>query len=176
MNKKEHFIRDRRKSQAKCSYFYLTFLFLERKIICATTLSCRSCRLNWRECCSCAISRSCWLSRSYRSTYWRKRTWLHSAHSTSYGVRVNTLDVPGTDAVVPTTLILVSINIERNQKFLTTLNVELSQTVCSENIKAQFLWILLVGFNYERLSFPLSLAETPLFSGKTAITFPCNSI
>lgn len=138
MNKKEHFIRDRRKSQAKCSYFYLTFLFLERKIICATTLCCRSCRLNWRECCSCAISRSCWLSRSYRSTYWRKRTWLHSAHSTSYGVRVNTLDVPGTDAVEPTALILVSINIERNQEFLTTLNVELSQTVCSETSKHNF--------------------------------------
>ena len=50
----------------------------------------------------------------------------------------------------------MSINIERNQEFLTTLNVELSQTVSSENIKAQFLWILLVGFYYERLSFPLS--------------------
>lgn len=27
MNKKEHFIRDRRKSQAKCSYFILLFCF-----------------------------------------------------------------------------------------------------------------------------------------------------
>ncbi len=29
--KKEHFIRDRRKSQAKCSYFYLTFLFFRKE-------------------------------------------------------------------------------------------------------------------------------------------------
>ena len=50
-----------------------------------------------------------WLA-SYRSTYWRKRTWLHSAHSTSNGIRVNTLHVPGTDAVEPTALILVSIH------------------------------------------------------------------
>lgn len=156
MNKKRALHPRQKKVSGEVLLFLSYFSILERKIICATTLCCRSCRLNWRECCSCAISRSCWLSRSYRSTYRRKRTWLHSAHSTSYGVRVNTLDVPGTDAVEPTALILVSINIERNQEFLTTLNVELSQTVCSENIKAQFLWILLVGFNYERLSFPLS--------------------
>ena len=154
MNKKKSTSSETEESLRRSALiFILLFCFLERKIICATTLCRRSCRLNWGECCSCAISRSCWLSRSYRSTYWRKRTWLHSAHSTSYGVRVNTLDVPGTDAVEPTALILVSINIERNQEFLTTLNVELSQTVSSENIKAQFLWILLVSCLFPPLVF-----------------------
>ena len=46
-------------------------------------------------------------------------------------------------------IIFVSIQVERNQEFLTTLDIKLSKTVSTENIKAQLLRILLMSLDDE---------------------------
>ena len=130
---------------------------LEWEIVSTATCGRSCCWLSWREW-SCSTScRSCWLSRLRRSTHWWEwRTRLHTAHGTSHSVRIYALDVPSTHAVKPATLIFVSIQIKGYQKFLTTLNVELSKTFGTENIEAQLLRILLMSLDYERLSLPLT--------------------
>ena len=138
-------------------YFLLILLHrLEWEIVSATTLSGWSCRLSrWEWSCSTSSrlscsSRSCGRSAHWSCTHWREwSTRLHTTHSTSYSVRVYTLHIPCANAVVPTPLILVGIHVERNQKFLTALDIKLSKTVGTENIEAQLLRILLMCLNDE---------------------------
>ena len=134
-------------------YFLLILLHrLEWEIVSATTLSGWSCRLSrWEWSCSTSSRLSC-SSRSahWSCTHWREwSTRLHTTHSTSYGVRIYTLYIPSTNAIEPTTIIFVSIQVERNQEFLTTLDIKLSKTVSTENIKAQLLRILLMSLDDE---------------------------
>ena len=128
---------------------------LEWEIVCAATC-CRSCWLSRREWSCCTLSRSWSCLRS--CTYWRewRSDWLHATLHSSNSIRIYTLNIPSANTVEPTTIIFVCIQIKRNQKFLTTLDVELSKTICSENIEAKLLWILLVSFDNERLSLPLT--------------------
>ncbi len=65
-------------------------------------------------------------------------------------------NIPRTDIVEPTTLILMSCNVERNIYLITTLYVELSNAVSTKHIKHHLLGILLVSLNDIRLRFPLS--------------------
>ena len=138
-------------------YFLLILLHrLEWEIVSATTLSGWSCRLSrWEWSCSTSSrlscsSRSCGRSAHWSCTHWREwSTRLHTTHSTSYSVRIYTLYIPSTNAIEPTTIIFVSIQVERNQEFLTTLDIKLSKTVSTENIKAQLLRILLMCLDDE---------------------------
>ena len=138
--------------------FSNTVFSLEWKIVSAAICS-RSCWLSWREWSS---STTCWSSNWSRlnrsSTHWRvlRSTRLHTTHSTSYGVRIYALHVPCANTVEPTTLILMSIQIEGNHDLFTCLNIELSNTVCAKNIKAQLLRICFVSFDNIRLSLPLA--------------------
>ena len=50
----------------------------------------------------------------------------------------------------------MSIDIERNQKLLATLDVKLCKTISSEHIEAKLLRILLMSLDNERLSLPLT--------------------
>ena len=133
-------------------YFLLILLHrLEWEIVSATTLSGWSCRLSrWERSCSTSSRLSCSSRSCGRSAHWREwSTRLHTTHSTSYGVRIYTLYIPSTNAIEPTTIIFVSIQVERNQEFLTTLDIKLSKTVSTENIKAQLLRILLMSLDDE---------------------------
>ena len=135
-----------------------SFQNLEWEIVSTTTL-CRSSWLRSREwSCSTCCWRSCRSGTHWRSTHrWEcSSTWLHTAHGTSYGVRVDALNIPCTNAVEPAAIILMSIQIERNQKFLATLDVKLCDAVCTEHIEAKLLRILLVSFDNIRLSLPLT--------------------
>ena len=138
--------------------FYRQFR-LEWEIVCATAFGCRSCWLSWREWSCCTTSWSGRLSWgcSWSGTHWREwRARLHASHSTCYGIRVYTLNIPSTHTVEPTTLVFVSIQIEGNQEFLPTLDIELCQAIGTKHVKTQFLRILLVSLDNERLSLPLS--------------------
>ena len=132
--------------------------YLEWEIVCAT-LSGTSSWLSWRESSSSTIGSCSWLSSWLswsRSTHWREwSTRLHTTHSTSNGVRVYTLYIPCTNSIIPTTLILISINIKRNYYFLTTLNIKLSNAICPKQFEAKLFRILFMSFNNIRLSFPL---------------------
>ena len=130
-------------------YFLLILLHrLEWEIVSATTLSGWSCRLSrWEWSCSTSSRLSCSSRSCGRSTHWSCTHWRE--WSTSYGVRIYTLYIPSTNAIEPTTIIFVSIQVERNQEFLTTLDIKLSKTVSTENIKAQLLRILLMCLDDE---------------------------
>ena len=138
-------------SQMLFIFSYDSTICLEWEIVCTTTRS-RSSWLSWREwsCGTSCRSSTHWGSLR-RSTHWREwsSTWLHSTHRTRYCVRIDALNIPCTNAVEPTAIILVSIQIERNQKLLTTLDVKLCKTVSSEHIEAKLLRILLVSLDNE---------------------------
>ena len=103
--------------------------FLERQVI-GRTFSCGL--LSWREW-------RCGISTAHR-LLWRERRGLGS---TSNGRHYSTtLNVEGTNLVEPTTIILMSIDIERYGDVLTHLDVELLDTVLTENAEHTFLGIL----------------------------------
>ena len=70
--------------------------------------------------------------------------------------RVNTLDVPGTNAVVPASLILVSIDVERDDELFTSLDGKLSQTFGTKDIEHHLFGEVVVCLEDKRTRFPLS--------------------
>ena len=117
-------------SQCRLAYGLLTggqdatpFPILEWEIVRAARLGSWSCRTCWREwscgsCCwSCCYWRSCWRERSC--------SWLHATCHTCYGIGIDVLNIPCTNVVEPTAIILMSINVERYHNLIATLNVEL---------------------------------------------------
>ena len=65
------------------------------------------------------------------------------------------LGLPGTNLIVPTSLILVCINVERNGVALTSLNVELLDAIRSEHLETHLARILFHGLKYVSCTSPL---------------------
>ena len=66
-----------------------------------------------------------------------------------------TVHLPSTDGVVPTTLVLAGIHIERYRQFFTHLYIELLNLFSAKHIEAHLTWVLTVILDNILLHFPL---------------------
>ena len=78
----------------------------------------------------------------------------HATYSILCGVYLT--HIKGTNAVVPTAVILMGIDVERHQNFLPHLHIETSQTVDAKHLEQHLLRVLLMGFNDIAFHFPFS--------------------
>ena len=75
-------------------------------------------------------------------------------HWSLYGVRVYAFNLPCTDRVEPTSLVLVCVDVETYAKLLTHLDVEQLYLVCPEHVETTAARVLVVGFDDVILSLP----------------------
>ena len=80
---------------------------------------------------SCGLRRSSWLSGSGCGSCAECCT-RHYAGLHAYGCRIDLTYVEGADVVEPATLILMCVNVERYGHFLTDLDIETADAVCTE--------------------------------------------
>ena len=118
----------------------------EWQIVC-TVFSSGLCWREWRR----SGSRCCRSSSHFRCG--ERLCTLCGSLSSS---RIYTLYIPGTNTVVPSSLILMCINVERYDHLFTNLNGKLVDTICSKNIKCQLLRILVVSLQDIRASLPFT--------------------
>ena len=79
---------------------------------------------------------------------------------------INVLYLPCTNRVVPPTIVFPCRNVEMNLNQVVVSDVELLEFVSTENLKAYFLWVLLLCFDYILARLPLlscSLAYAALY-------------
>lgn len=135
---------------------FLAAYRLEWQVICTALASCGISSRSWRERSCRTTGRSSCRSRSHARSWWEwSGTRLHTTHG-SNGIRINVGNIPRTDIVEPTTLILMSSNVERYIYLITTLYVELSNAISAKYIKHHLLGILLMRLDNVRLRLPLS--------------------
>lgn len=65
-------------------------------------------------------------------------------------------NIPRTHTVVPPSLIFMGTDVERHTHFITQLDIELREAICSKHVKRHLLGILVMGFYNKRLGLPLS--------------------
>jgi len=114
--------------------------------------------LEWQVVGTVALTRS-WWERSLRATGSRSsalswicgRSWLASLS----GIGIDAADIPCTDIVEPTALILVGIYVEADKKLFASLYVELLDFVLTEDVENALAWVLVVSFNDIVLCHPL---------------------
>lgn len=64
--------------------------------------------------------------------------------------------IPRTHTVVPPSLIFMGTDVERHTHFITQLDIELREAICSKHVKRHLLGILVMGLYNKRLGLPLS--------------------
>lgn len=70
--------------------------------------------------------------------------------------RVYMDNIPRTHTVVPPSLIFMGTDVERHTHFITQLDIELREAICSKHVKRHLLGILVMGLYNKRLGLPLS--------------------
>lgn len=97
----------------------------------------RTCRRSSRSCRSCGRRHCCGRS---------------SLGSCCIGISAH--HTPCTEVVVPTSVVLTGINVERNGHLIAHLKIEFAKTILAKDVEHAFAGILLVGFYHEFLYFP----------------------
>ena len=121
------------------------------------------------------IGRSCWWNGSRSPRHGRNGSYANSLSLLSG--RDVTVNLPRTDTVIPTTIILARIHIKRDGHDLASLDVEVRDTIRAKHFKCQLSRELLIdSFQHILLYFPLCsrpLTDTTAF-GHHGNDFSCN--